>query len=287
MRLRILITAVTVLTIAGIAPAQNPTTTPGKYVPGVTYQAANPNYPVPNPFYFEGKIDWELLKITTPQNTWDFAQRGIHKQDDLEDYAGAISDYRQSLAGNSLSNGTCQILSITASSLTPNMQLTPAPCMFTVRQRLANLLVDENADEAIGLYREVLLIDPLHLEVNALIGQACQKKAAASKIDADKVANLQNAVAAYRAELALSPVTANFTALTGDLANNAHVHWELAAIYQELGQNQNAVSELKLYLQATQYHSDTYPWRIDLARKRVAHLSPTTNRLPSPAGAHR
>ncbi len=177
MRQRILIVAACLGFCASLALAQNPTNTPGKYIPGVTYQADNPNYPIPNPFYFEGKIDWELLKITTPGNTWEFAQRGIHRQDDLEDYAGAVADYRASLAGNSLANGTCQILSITSASLTPNMQLNPAPCMFTVRLRLGNLIVEENPDEAIGLYREVLQIDPLRLEVNSLIGHAYQKKA--------------------------------------------------------------------------------------------------------------
>ena len=66
------------------------TTTP--YVAGVTFQKDNPNYPKRNPFYFEGRIDWNLLKIDTPNDTWEFAQRGIHKQDDLLDIPGAISD---------------------------------------------------------------------------------------------------------------------------------------------------------------------------------------------------
>ena len=36
----------------------------GGYTPG-EFQSTNPNYPKPNPFYFEGKIDWNLLGITT------------------------------------------------------------------------------------------------------------------------------------------------------------------------------------------------------------------------------
>src|SRR5271154_4501366 len=70
---------------------------PSKYVPGVTYQSTNPNYPVRNPFYFEGRIDWDLLKITTPSNAWEYAQRGIHEQEDLEDITSAINDYTQSI----------------------------------------------------------------------------------------------------------------------------------------------------------------------------------------------
>ena len=65
------------------------------YTPGVTFQSANPNYPTRNPFYFEGRVDWNLLKIDQPKDAWEFAQRGIHKQDDLEDIPGAIADYRK------------------------------------------------------------------------------------------------------------------------------------------------------------------------------------------------
>src|SRR3954468_23614544 len=60
----------------------------------------NPNYPLPNPFYFEGKVDYELLGIDQPSNAWEFAQRGIYKQDDLEDFPGAIADYQTSISMN-------------------------------------------------------------------------------------------------------------------------------------------------------------------------------------------
>ena len=61
-------------------------------------------------------------------------------------------------------------------------------------------------------------------------------------------------------------------ALTGDQANNAHVHWNLAAIYHTMGNSTQEASELDLYLKATQWHSDTYPWRIALAKARLAGL---------------
>ena len=54
----------------------------------------NPNYPARNPFYFEGKIDYELLRIDQPATAWEYMQRGIHRQDDLEDYRAAVEDYR-------------------------------------------------------------------------------------------------------------------------------------------------------------------------------------------------
>lgn len=236
------------------AIAQNAT-----YKPGITYQTANPNYPVANPFYFEGRVDWDLLKIDQPSNAWEFVQRGIHEQDDLEDVQGAIEDYRKAISMNNLDNGTCQIVTSAPAGFGQNTN--PPPCMFTVRLRLGNLLKTTSPDESIGLFQEVLDIDPLRLGVNALMGETYAL-----------MGDPESAVAAYRAELGLSPVTALSTQLTADAANNAHVHWALAALYEKLGDSAAAAGELDLYLKATKWHSDTYPWRIDLARKRIAKL---------------
>ena len=68
------------------------------------------------------------------------------------------------------------------------------------------------------------------------------------------------------------PVTPQSVALTGDLANNSKVHWELAQVYVATGQNNLAKSELNSYLQATQWHSDVYPWRIALAKSQIVTL---------------
>src|SRR5579862_9232248 len=82
------------------ALAQPATTTGSTYIPGVTYQQANPNYPIPNPFYFEGKIDWNLLKITQPGNAWEYMQRGLHEHDDVQDTTDAIADYQKAISMN-------------------------------------------------------------------------------------------------------------------------------------------------------------------------------------------
>jgi tetratricopeptide (TPR) repeat protein len=241
-----------------------------KYVPGVTFQTANPNYPMRNPFYFEGRVDWNLLKITTPSNAWEYAQRGIHEQDDLEDNASAIDDYTQAISMNSLSNGTCQL--ITSSFTGFGQSVDPPPCMFTVRLRLGNLLKSTNPQGAIDLFNQVLQIDPLRLGVNAMIGDAYERVARGTSDPVAQTTALQQAVAAYQAELALSPVTPQSIALTGDLANNAHVHWSLSHVYEQLGDLPDQASELNLYLQATQWHSDTYAWRIQLAKTRLTNI---------------
>jgi tetratricopeptide (TPR) repeat protein len=245
------------------------TSPPAPYVPGVTYQNGNPNYPLPNPFFFEGRIDWNLLKITTPSNAWEFAERGIHKQDDLADIPGAIADYQQSVALNNTGNASCQIVT---APLPTSGTLSPPPCMFTMRLRLAGLLRESAPQDAIALYQDVLKIDALRLGVHAAMAETYSGMAAAETDPAKAATDYNQAISEFQAELALSPVTELTTSVTGDLANNAHVHWELAEIYQHLDDSAHEATELDLYLKATQWHSDTYPWRIDLAKARLAAM---------------
>ena len=246
----------------------------GPYVPGVTYQTANPNYPQPNPLYFEGRIDWNLLNITTPSNAWEYTQRGIYEQDDLQNNTLAIQDYQQAISMNSLQNGTCQILTALPTTIGP---LSPAPCMFTVRLRLAGLLKDSAPQQAIALYQEVTQIDPLRLGVHAAIAETYADLAPTETDPASTTADYNHAISEYQAEIALSPITPLSISLTSDTANNAHVHWALADIYHTLGNSSQEASELNLYLQATQWHSDTYPWRIALAKARLSALGTNAN----------
>jgi hypothetical protein len=267
----ILIIAVIAASVAFVSVfAQNSPN--GTYIPG-QYQQTNPNYPKPNPFYFEGRIDWNLLKITTPANTWEFLQRGIHEQDDLDDIPDAINDYQTSLSMNSLQNNTCQI--VTAATLvngTVPASLTPAPCMFTVRLRLGFLLRESDPANAIQLFQEVLQIDPQKIGVDSLIAETWVMEAVAETNPSTQQQDYTNAVSAFQAELALSSVTAQSTALTGDQANNSRVHWELAQVYEALGQTALEKSELQAYVLATKWHSDVYPWRIAVAQNKIQTL---------------
>jgi tetratricopeptide (TPR) repeat protein len=251
------------------APTGNLTTGDAAYVPGVTYQADNPNYLNRNPFFFEGRVDWNLLKITTPSTPWEFLQRGIHNQDDLEDYTAARADYQKSISMNSLSNGTCQIFK---GAIPVSPAVNPPGCMFTPRLRLAHLLSEDQPDVAIELFEEVLQIDALRLGIHEQIAEAWEIKARNAKDATSKDAFLEKAIEEYEAEMRLSPVTAEYTALTADKANNAHAHWALAEIYHELGNKSKQAEELQHYLDATQWHSDTYAWRIPLAKARLKKI---------------
>src|SRR5262249_47057592 len=222
------------------------------------------------PFYFEGKIDYEKLGIVSPGNAWEYMQRGIHRQDVLEDRAGALEDYRESIRLNNLSKGSCQI--VTSVPGEDFGKLDPPPCMFTVRLRLGYLRMHDAPEEAIALFREVLQIDPRRLEVNSLIGEAHAISAEKAESSGEREGLYRKAIAAYQAEIALSPVIPQTISLTGDEANNAHAHWSLAGIHEKLADRQSAISEYELYLKATKWHSDVYPWRIPLARKKIEQL---------------
>jgi tetratricopeptide (TPR) repeat protein len=237
------------------------------------FQTTNPNYPNRNPFYFEGKVDYEKLSIASPGNAWEYAQRGIHRQDDLEDIPGAMADYRESLSLNSLSDGSCQI--VTSVPAPDFGKLDPPPCMFTVRLRLGYLLMRDSPEEALTLFQEVLRIDPQRLEVNSLMGDANATSAGRARTGSERRRLYSQSIAAYQAELALSPVTQQTIALTGDEANNAHAHWALAGIYEKLEDPASAIAEYELYLKATKWHSDVYPWRIPIAQKKIAQLQAT------------
>jgi tetratricopeptide (TPR) repeat protein len=257
--------------LLGVAFAQQ---TGGVYTPG-EFQKTNPYYLLPNPFYFEGRIDWNLLGITQPSNAWDYMERGIHYQDDLNDTQSAIADYETALTFNSMQNNTCQI--VTAATLVNGAlpgKLNPAPCIFTLRLRLGYLEQQSNPTYAISLFQEVAKIDPLKLGVQSLIGETYVIAAGQTGDPTVQAQDYTNAIAAYKAELAISPVTTVTTAYTGDTANNAHVHWALAQIYKTLGDTTDQVSELQLYLQATKWHSDVYPWRITLANNLINTLQP-------------
>jgi hypothetical protein len=260
--------------------------------PGYTvgeFQATNPNYPHPNPFYFEGKIDWNLLGITQPQTTWDYLQRGMHYQDDLNDIPDAIADYQTSLAMNSLQAvpATCTVINASnlttlgftgsGSTLTAPTQITPAPCMFTIRLRLGYLLRNTNPSQAIELFGEVLQIDPQKLGANTLIAETYVIEAQQTTDPLAQQQAYASAVTAYQAELALSLVN---TALTADTANNSKVHWELAQVCQAAAQacqtaGTSALNELQQYVAATKWHSDVYPWRIALANSQIQAMART------------
>lgn len=268
----IVVAAVLLVLAAGFVGIKNVGTIQAAQAP--TGQVSNPNYPKPNPLYFEGKIDWDLLKITQPTNAWQYMEFGIHEQDDLNNIPAAIQAYQTAYSMNNVQNGTCQYATVATlvNGQLPN-PLNPPECFFTLRLRLGHLLQETDPGQAITLFQQVMKIDPIRLGVNELIGDTYVIEAEQAAGNAtQQQADYQSAIQAYQAELALSPVTPIETKLTDDQANDAHVHWKLAHIYETLGQNTNAVAQYQQYLLATKWHSDVYPWRISLAKVKIQQL---------------
>ena len=228
----------------------------------------NPNYPARNPFYFEGKIDYELLGIDEPANAWEYMQRGILRQDDQENYREAIQDYRRALELNNTENGTCQIVTAVPENFNT---LDPPPCIFTLRLRLGYLLIHDEPEESIRLFREVLEIDPLRLEVHFLTAEAYEFLAEETADEQERTELYLKAIEELRAELALTPPADN-PELSPDQANNAHTHWLLAEIHEKLDNYNEAIEAFENYLKATRWHSDVLPWRIQLAEKKIEEL---------------
>ena len=249
----------------------------------------NDNYLRRNPFYFEGRVDWELLNVEgEPSNAFEYMQRAIAHQDE-EDYESAERDYRAALELNSLQNGTCQI--VTAETLVGGVlprDLTPAPCIFSLRARLAYLIHKDHPEEAIDIFNEVLEIDPMRLDINLLLGETWEVLGK----DRDKAGDHDGAVAAYReaiaafnAELALTPTPDS--SISADEATDALVHWLLAHLHDELEEYPEALDNYEDYLKATKWHSDVLPWRIPLAEKKVVEIRQLLSTTASIRGTSR
>ena len=149
--------------------------------------------------------------------------------------------------------------------------LDPAPCIFTLRLRLGYLLIHDEPEESIRLFREVLEIDPLRLDVHFLIAEAYEFLAEETADEQEQTELYLKAIEELRAELVLTPPV-NDPELSPDQANNAHTHWLLAEIHEKLDEYNEAIEAFENYLKATRWHSDVLPWRIQLAEKKIEEL---------------
>jgi tetratricopeptide (TPR) repeat protein len=133
------------------------------------------------------------------------------------------------------------------------------------------LLLHDDPEESIRLFKQVLDIDPMRLEVNLLIAEAYVVEAEEAADEAAKKTAYQEAIEALDAELAMTPKVAD-AGLSPDEANNSHVHWLRAEIYEALEMYPEAIEALRSYLAASRWHSDVLPWRIPLAEKKIVKL---------------
>lgn len=202
---------------------------------GIDSVGARPSpQPAEPALYFEAKASWPALGIDEPRTAWEFVQRGMHRQDELEDEAGAIEDYHAAEALDS------HILLIHARL--GNLHLRRG------REKLADPAQRASAradlEEAVHRYEEVEHEQPHRAGIAARIGEAhhalYELGGEASEADA--------ALEAYNRELARSP-------------GHQPTLYAVGMLLRSLGRDDEARPHLERYLDSTERHGDPYPWK--------------------------
>lgn len=187
--------------------------------------------------FFEAKAHWPSLKIDTPRSAWEFAQRGMYRQDDLEDVAAAEADYREAISRDG------HLLIARARLGLILLQRAGTETSSAARVNLAA--------EAVDQFDEVLHEQPFRPGMHRRIAQAyvVQYRATNDPVKADM------AVTAYRQELAQAP-------------QNQSVHYDLAFLLNGLGRTTEARMHIDRYLALAAVHGDPYPYKV-LAAERL------------------
>lgn len=251
------IATVVVITWCGGASAQLPIEYEAQYddplYSGIGSQGALPRMQSPNPvFFFEEKVNWPALNIEQPRTAWEYAQRGIYRQDSLDDLEGAKADYEQS-------------------ALMTNR-------ILIVQARLGVIALLENRpDEAIAHLERVAVEAPDHEGVHLKLAEAYEQKAETNEQNND---DLVRAEMEFRRELALAPnsqVTHFALAeLFFRLAMPEAMNPTCAGVFGPAKDcRQEAINSIDAYLRQARWHSDTQPLRILKARMYCQQLNAT------------
>ena len=222
---------------------------------GIGSQGARPLPQNRNPvLFFEERANWPALGIAQPRTAWEYAQRGIYRQDERENDPGsleaAVADY---LKAEEESNGRILI----------------------VESRLAYISLQEGErraenndetgamqcfDEAIERFCRVLEEAPFHQGVHFERGEALKDKFDITTDQMTRQSLFNQARQSFQCELELAP-------------NSQRTHFALAELYMEegctdvFGPNpgpcqQGAITSLDVYLRQARWHSDTQPIRL-------------------------
>jgi tetratricopeptide (TPR) repeat protein len=197
-------------------------------------------------FFFEGKVDWLLLEIAEPRTAWEYTQRGMFLQDDVEDVDAALEDYLHAK----------ELLAEIAERLNDP---TLPDRLLILHFRMANIYLKRgNYREAIQEFEVLLEEDPELSGVNRHIAEAY-----------DGLREFENAYKAYQEELKLNPLNQK------TLFEFALFLLEPEVRLEGVVQETVAREHLEIYLQEAAYHCDTYPYKILKADKLVRDLGGT------------
>lgn len=236
----------TMVLLAGYrdASAQVPVEHEVEYGPlyrGLDSQGGQPSVQSPNPvFFFEEKVNWPALNIDEPRTAWEYAQRGVYRQDTLEDLEAAKADYARSEQMNSR--------------------------ILIAQARLGTIaLLEGRPDDAITHLEYVAEEAPFHEGVYIKLAEAYEQKG-----------DLVKAEEEYRKELVLVP---NSQITRFALAELFYPLVMAGTCAQTFGPDkdcrQEAITSLDQYLRQARWHSDTQPIRILKARYLCEQLGAT------------
>lgn len=220
------------LVLAALLFAAEASAQPNPLYVGQDSVGGKPRLQPPKPvLFFEAKAHWPSLGIDEPRTAWEYAQRGMYRQDDLEDVDGAVADYRTALDLDSH--------------------------LLIARARLGTILLNRarvetstttainEIDEAVHEFEEILHEQPHRAGMHKKIADAYALKYRLTNDPA--IADM--AITEYRAELAMAP-------------RNQACHYALAFLLDGLGRPTEARDHIDRYLEQARYHSDPYPYRI-------------------------
>jgi tetratricopeptide (TPR) repeat protein len=245
------ITTAVVMAWCGGASAQLPVEYEARYddplYGGIGSQGALPQPQPSNPvFFFEERVNWPALNIEQPRTAWEYAQRGIYRQDSLEDREGAKADYEQSALMDDR--------------------------ILIVQARLGVIaLLDNRPDEAIEHFEHVAEEAPFHEGVHLKLAEAYEQQN-----------NLVKAEEAFKRELALAPNSQVTHFVLAELFFPLAMDGTCASVFIDPPRDcrQEAINSIDAYLRQARWHSDTQPLRILKAQRYCQQLlSPA---IPSP-----
>jgi tetratricopeptide (TPR) repeat protein len=241
-------------------------------------QPAEQTNPDPT-FFFEERVNWPSLQLNIPggepRTAWEYAQRGMYKQDELAYGAVSASDREHYLEEAIADYEKSEELSREAQG-----REDAHPRILIVQARLA--VIEFHQGEALeheGKYEEALVPleeakerlefileeSPFHQGVPFLLGEVFEVeheiyRAMGNTEKAEET--LAEALKYFKEELKLAP-------------GSQRTHYVLAELLAEEGETQEALAHLDTYLCQAKLHSDTEPFRILKARKKRGELGRT------------
>jgi tetratricopeptide (TPR) repeat protein len=213
---------------------------------GIGSQGALPQLQSPNPvFFFEAKVNWPALNIEQPRTAWEYAQRGIYRQDSLDDLEGAKADYQQSELMNDR--------------------------ILIVQARLGVIdLLENRPDDAMRHLEHVAEEAPYHEGVHLKLAEAYEQKN-----------DLVRAEVEFRRELEVAPNSQVTHFALAELFFPLAMAGTCASVFAPPKDcRQEAITSIDAYLRQARWHSDTQPLRILKAQRYCEQL--TGAPAPSP-----